>query len=726
MASRVSLEVGDDGVGVIRIFNPPVNALALSVLVGIKEKYMEAMRRDDVKAIVLTGQSNAFSGGFDVRNFQEIHRTGDMSFLPEISVDLVCNTIEDAKKPSVVAISGQAIGGGLEISMGCHARIATPDAVLCLPELTVGIIPGYGGTQRLPRLVGLPKAIEMLLLSKPITAKEGKELGLIDAVVSSENLLRIARLWALDIADRCKPWMTSLRRTDKLCSVPEARKIIESVRQKMKVIAPNVPHHEACLDALEEGIVFGGHAGILKESRLIHNLIYTSTCKGLVHTFFAERAVSKVPNVTNIKLKPRPIRKAAVIGGGLMGSGIATALIQSDISVMLKEVSSDFLEKGMKAIAENLQGLFNKGSLTEDKMDKALSLLKGVLDYSEFGDVDMVIEAVVEDVQLKQSIFSEIEKVCSPHCILATNTSTIDLNIVGEKTSSQDRIVGAHFFSPAHLMPLLEIVRTEKTSAQVILDLMTVGRAINKIPVVVRNCTAFAVNRTFFPYTQGAQLLVSLGVDLYRIDRVLSEFGMPMGPFQLQDVTGYGVAVAINKMITSAFSGRSFESPLLDLMIADGRKGKANGKGYYMYEKGSKPKPDPSVQPIIQECIRLTNIMHGRKVNLSDQEILEMVLFPVVNEACRVLDEGVVVRASDLDIATVVGMSFPSYRGGIVFWADSVGPLYIYESLKKWEVEYGGFFKPSQYLEERASRDISLAQPAPPSTLDLDVLIASF
>ncbi|KAK1311773.1 Peroxisomal fatty acid beta-oxidation multifunctional protein [Acorus calamus] len=347
MASRVSLEVGDDGVGVIRIFNPPVNALALSVLVGIKEKYMEAMRRDDVKAIVLTGQSNLFSGGFDVRNFQEIHRT-------------------DAKKPSVVAISGQAIGGGLEISMGCHARIATPDAVLCLPELTVGIIPGYG-----------------------------------------------ARLWALDIADRCKPWMTSLRRTDKLCSVPEARKIIESVRQKMKVIAPNVSHHQACLDAVEEGIIFGGHAGILKESRLIHNLIYTSTCKGLVYTFFAERAVSKVPNVTNIKLKPRPIRKAAVIGGGLMGSGIATALIQSDISVILKEVSSDFLEMGMKAIAENLQGLFNKGSLTEDKMDTAFSLLKGVLDYSEFGDVDMVIEAVVEDVQLKQSIFGEIEKSCS-------------------------------------------------------------------------------------------------------------------------------------------------------------------------------------------------------------------------------------------------------------------------------------------------------------------------
>ncbi|KAK1265848.1 Peroxisomal fatty acid beta-oxidation multifunctional protein [Acorus gramineus] len=618
MASKVSLDVGDDGVGVIRIFNPPVNALAPPVLAGIKEKYVEAMRRDDVKAIVVIGENGRFSGGFDVRVFEHIHKTGDMNYLPEVSVDIVVNTIEDAKKPSVAAISGLALGGGLEIAMGCHARIATPGTQLGQPELTLGVIPGFGGTQRLPRLVGLPKAIQMML-----------------------------------------------------------------------------------------------------ERRLFNDLILTNSCKGLVHAFFAERAVSKIPNVTDVGLKPRPIRRAAVIGGGLMGSGIATALIRSDISVVLKEVNSAYLEKGMKAIAANLQGLVNRGSLTKEKMDKALSLLKGALDFSEFGKVDMVIEAVIENVPLKQSIFSEIEKVCPPHCILATNTSTIDLNIVGEKTSSQDRIVGAHFFSPAHVMPLLEIIRTEKTSAQVILDLMTVGKAIKKVPVVVGNCTAFAVNRTFFPYTQGALLLVSLGVDLFRVDRVISSFGMPMGPFQLQDVAGYGVAVAVRKMFSTAFSGRTFDSPLVDLMVANGRQGKANGKGYYIFEKGSKPKPDPSVQPIIQECIRLTNVMPGGKpVTLSDQEILEMVLFPVVNEACRVLDEGVVVRASDLDIACILGMSFPSYRGGIVFWADLVGPQYIYESLKKWEQAYGGFFKPSRYLEERANKGIPLAQSVLPSAQD--------
>ena len=346
-------------------------------------------------------------------------------------------------------------------------------------------------------------------------------------------------------------------------------------------------------------------------------------------------------------------------------------------------------------------------------MDVALSLLKGVLDYSEFKHVDMVIEAVIEKIPLKQSIFVDIEKACPPHCILATNTSTIDLNIVGEKTNSQDRIVGAHFFSPAHIMPLLEIVRTEKTSPQVILDLMTVGKTIKKVPIVVGNCTGFAVNRTFFPYTQGAHLLVHLGVDLFRIDGVISNFGMPMGPFQLQDIAGYGVALAVKKEFESAFEGRTFGSDLVELLIKNGRNGKNNGKGYYIYQSGSKPKPDPSVQAIIEESRRRANIMPGGKpVPVSDQEILEMVFFPVVNEACRVIDEGVVVRASDLDIASVLGMGFPNYRGGLMFWADTIGSGYIYSKLSKWTEAYGGFFKPSSYLEERATKGLPLSTPS--------------
>ncbi|CAK9155175.1 unnamed protein product [Ilex paraguariensis] len=714
---KVTMEVGNDGVAIITISNPPVNALALPILAGLKEKYTEAMRRDDVKAIVLTGKGGRFSGGFDINVFQTVHKTGDRSRLPDVSVDLVCNTIEDAKKPSVAAVEGLALGGGLELAMGCHARIAAPKAQLGLPELTLGVMPGFGGTQRLPRLLGLSKAVEMMLLSKPIMSEEGKKLGLIDDVVSSEELLKVARKWALAIAERRKPWIRSLYRTDKLGSLSEARDILKMARQQAKQTAPNMPQHQACLDVIEEGIIHGGYNGVLKEAEDFKELVLSDTSKGLVHVFFAQRTTSKIPNVTDIGLKPRPIKKVAVIGGGLMGSGIATALILSNIYVVLKEINSEYLLKGIKAIEANVQGLITRKKLAKDKGEKSLTMLKGVLDYSEFKDVDMVIEAVIENVSLKQTIFREIEKACPAHCILASNTSTIDLNIVGEKTSSQDRIVGAHFFSPAHVMPLLEIVRTEKTSAQVILDLMTVGKTIKKVPVVVGNCTGFAVNRTFFPYNQGAHILVHLGVDVFRIDELISNFGLPMGPFQLQDLAGYGVAMAVGKQFATAFPDRTFQSPLVDLLIKNGRNGKNNGKGYYLYEKGSKPQPDFSVLPIIEESRRLTKIMPGGKpLSVTDQEIVEMILFPVVNEACRVLDEGVVVRASDLDVASVLGMSFPSYRGGIVFWADLVGANHIYTSLKKWSEVYGNFYKPSRFLEERATKGIPLSAPASTSS----------
>uniref|UniRef100_A0A6N2KPV5 Uncharacterized protein n=1 Tax=Salix viminalis TaxID=40686 RepID=A0A6N2KPV5_SALVM len=723
---HVTMEVGNDGVAVVTLINPPVNALAIPIISGLKEKFDEATRRNDVKALVLTGKGGRFSGGFDINVFQKVHATGDISLVPDVSIELVVNTIEDCKKPVVAAVEGLALGGGLELAMGCHARIAAPKTQLGLPELSLGVIPGFGGTQRLPRLLGLSKAIEIMLLSKPIMSEEGKKLGLIDAIVPSQELLKVSRQWALDISERRKPWLRSLHRTDKIGSLSESRDVLKAARQQAKKIAPNMPQHQACLDVIEEGIIHGGYNGVLKEAKVFKELVLTETAKGLVHIFFAQRMTSKIPNVTDVGLKPRRIKKIAI-----MGSGIATAFIVSNIHVVLKEINSEYLQKGTKTIEANVRSLVTRGKLTRDKADKALSMLKGALDYSDFKDVDMVIEAVIESVPLKQKIFSEIEKICPPHCILATNTSTIDLNLVGEKTSSQDRIIGAHFFSPAHIMPLLEIVRTDKTSAQAILDLMTVGKTIKKAPVVVGNCTGFAVNRAFFPYAQSAQLLLHLGVDVFRIDRLISSFGLPMGPFQLQDLSGYGIAVAVGKEFANAFRGR-----------------KANGKGYYIYEKGSRPRPDPSVQPIIEESRRVANIMlmeryfncnencHYAEIkqyydieyalvletmsqvayNITDKEIVEMILFPVVNEACRVLDEGIVVRASDLDTASVLGMSFPSYRGGIVFWADLVGPKYVYDSLKKWSQRFGDFYKPSKFLEERAAGGIPLSAPASSSS----------
>ncbi|CAN6919522.1 unnamed protein product [Brassica oleracea] len=708
----VTMEVGNDGVAVITISNPPVNSLASPIISGLKEKFQDANQRSDIKAIVLTGNGGRFSGGFDINVFQQVHKTGDISLMPEVSIDLVCNLMEDSRKPLVAAVEGLALGGGLELAMACHARVAAPKAQLGLPELTLGVIPGFGGTQRLPRLVGLAKATDMILLSKSISSEEGQKFGLVDALVPSGELLSTSRKWALDIALGRKPFLRSLHRTDKIGSLSEARAILKDTRQLAKKIAPNMPQHHACIDVIEEGIVHGGYSGVLKEAEVFKQLVMSDTAKALVHVFFAQRATSKVPNVTDVGLKPRPMKKVAVIGGGLMGSGIATALLLSNTRVVLKEINPDYLQKGIKSVEANLKSLVSRGKLTQDKAGKALSLLKGVLDYSEFKDVDMVIEAVIENIQLKQKIFKEIEEVCPPHCILASNTSTIDLNVIGEKTNSKDRIVGAHFFSPAHIMTLLEIVRTENTSAQVILDLMSLGKAIKKVPVVVGNCIGFAVNRTFFPYTQGAHMLVNLGVDLFRVDRVITSFGLPLGPFQLGDLAGHGIGMAVKEIYAKAYGNRMFRSPLTELLVKSGRNGKINGRGYYIYEKGSKPKPDSSVLSVVEESRKLTNIMPGGKpISVTDKEIVEMILFPVVNEACRVLDEGVVIRASDLDVASVLGMSFPSYRGGIIFWADTVGPKYIYEKLKRLSETYGGFFKPSRYLEERAMNGMRLSEP---------------
>ncbi|KAK7379997.1 hypothetical protein VNO78_32315 [Psophocarpus tetragonolobus] len=712
-SAKVDLEVGTDGVALITMCNPPVNALAIPIIIGLKDRFQEAAGRKDVKAIVLTGKGGRFSGGFDISVMKKVHETGDSSHLPDVSVELVVNLIEDSKKPVVAAVEGLALGGGLELAMGCHARVVAPRAQLGLPELTLGIIPGFGGTQRLPRLIGLAKAVEMMLTSKSITSEEGRKLGLVDTIVSSEELLKVSRLWALEIEERRKPWIRSLHRTDKTGSLSEVREVLRTAREQVKKTAPHLPQQQACVDVIEHGIVHGGYSGVLKEAEVFKKLVISDTSKGLINVFFAQRAISKVPGVTDIGLKPRNVKKVAVIGGGLMGSGIATALILGNICVILKEINSEFLLKGIKTIEANVNGLVRRGKLTKQKADVALSLLKGVLDYTEFKDVDLVIEAVIENVSLKQTIFRDLEKICSPHCILATNTSTIDLNVIGQKTSAQDRIVGAHFFSPAHIMPLLEIIRTNKTSPQVILDLITVGKIIKKAPVVVGNCTGFAVNRTFFPYSQGANLLVNLGVDVFKIDQVIHNFGFPIGPFQLLDVAGYGVAIDTSKVYAGAFSDRMFKTPLVDLLIKDGRNGKSNGKGYYIYEKGSKPKPDRSVLPIIEESRRLCNIMpNGKPISVTDQEIVEMILFPVVNEACRVLEDGIVIRASDLDIASVLGMSFPNYRGGIVFWADLVGANRIYTSLKKWAQLYGNFYKPSRYLEERALKGIPLSAPA--------------
>jgi len=710
---RTVMEVGADGVAVITIINPPVNSLSLDVLQSLKESYDQALRRDDVKAIVVTGAKGKFSGGFDITAFGGFH--GGKVPPPKpglISVEILTDTVEAAKKPSVAAIDGLALGGGLEVAMACHARISTSSAQLGLPELQLGLIPGFGGTQRLPRLVGLSKSLEMMLMSKPVKGEEALSLGLVDAIVSPDELVNTARWWALDILERKRPWVASLYKTDKIEPLGEAREICKFARAQAQKQAPNLKHPLVCIDVIETGIVSGPRAGLWKEAEDFQELLHSDTCKSLVHIFFAQRGTSKVPGITDRGLVPRRIKKVAILGGGLMGSGIATALILSNYPVILKEVNDKFLQAGVGRVRANLQSRVKKGKMTQEKFEKTLSLLKGALDYESFRDVDMVIEAVIENVSLKQQIFADLEKYCPPHCILASNTSTIDLNLIGEKTKSHDRIIGAHFFSPAHVMPLLEIVRTEKTSPQVIVDLLDVGKKIKKTPVVVGNCTGFAVNRMFFPYTQAALLLVERGANVYQIDKAITKFGMPMGPFRLCDLVGFGVAIATGTQFVQNFPERTYKSMLIPLMQEDKRAGETTRKGFYVYDDKRKANPDPELKKYIQKAREISGVnVDPKMMKLSDKDIVEMIFFPVVNEACRVFAEGIAVKAADLDIAAVMGMGFPPYRGGILFWADSLGSKYICSRLEEWSNMYGEFFKPCTFLAERAAKGASLSSP---------------
>ncbi|KAK3138997.1 hypothetical protein QOZ80_5AG0376290 [Eleusine coracana subsp. coracana] len=703
-----AMEVRADGVAVITISNPPVNALSLDVLASLQKNYVEALNRNDVKAIVLTGAKGRFCGGFDINAFGNKPKNAKPG---SVSIDFLTDIVEDAHKPSVAAIDGIALGGGLEVAMVCHARVSTPSAQLGLPELQLGIIPGMGGTQRLPRLVGLPKALEMMLMSKPIKGKDAHDLGLVDAIASASELVSAACSLALEIVEQKRPWFKSLYRTDKLPTLGEAKEILKIARVQAQKQAVSVQHPTVCIDVIEEGIVSDPRVGLMKEVLSGKMLEESSTSKSLRHVFFAQRATSKqIPKITNLGLAPRKINKAAIVGGGLMGSGIATVFILNNFLVVLKEVNEQFLSAGINKIKANLQSFVKKGQLTKLEYEKKLSLLSGVLDYEQFRDADIVIEAVVEDILLKQQIFSDLEKYCRHNCIFSTNTSTINLNLIGQKTSSPDRIVGAHFFSPAHVMPLLEIVRTHQTSPQVIVDLLDMAKKIQKVPIVAGNCTGFAVNRMFFPYTQAAVFLIDYGLDVYHIDHVITQFGMPMGPFRLADLVGFGVVIASRNQYLQSYPERCYNSMLLQILLEDNRTGESSRRGFYVYGDSRKTSPDPDLRKYIEKSRTMTGVVENHKLmKLSDNDIVEMIFLPVVNEACRVLDEGIAVKASDLDVASIMGMGFPSYRGGVMFWADSLGAKYVYTRLEEWSKDYGEFFKPCEYLAARARQNASLA-----------------
>lgn len=714
MKRTVEIDTGRDGVAVLTLTHPPVNALHPEVLQALFRALRQAQADSNIKAIVVTGVNGRFSAGFDVSEFASGKGT-DATINQQF-----CELLESGPKPTVAAVAGMALGGGLEVAMACNARIAAPGATLGLPELTLGILPGFGGTQRLPRLVGLQKGVQMILTSKPIKSQEGLKAGLVDAVVDAKQLLDTAKAWALDMAAGTKHRPFTLYRTDKLESLGEAQMVLGVARAQAQKRAAHLVHPLLCLDAIEHGVAHGGYAGLQKETESFAKAQTLDQHKALVHIFFAQRSTKRVTGVTDAGLKPRQIKRIAVLGGGLMGSGIATASILVGVEVLLKEINEKFLEAGLSRVKANLQSRVKKGVMTQKAADSALSKLKGTLDYHDFKSVDMVIEAAVENVKLKQQIFADLEKACSSHAILSTNTSTIDISVVGAKTSCPERILGAHFFSPAHIMPLLEIVRTDKTSKQAVLDTLEYGSRIKKTPVVVGNCTGFAVNRVFFPYTQAACLLVDLGLDPYTIDKAIAlAFGMPMGPFRLNDLVGTDISLHVGQNMLDSFPERCYKPPIIQLLYDQKRLGEKTGSGFYKLDAKRKALPDPELKPLVEASRKAAGIASGKPPVSSPQDIIEFIFFPVVNEGCRVIAEGIVDKPADLDVATVLAMGFPAYRGGLIKWADLTGVKHVAARLEGWAKQYegaglAGFFKPCEYLATAAKEGRALGAGASP------------
>jgi len=702
-------------VAVLTLHSAPVNALSDEMMDAIRAQLERAWSDSSVKAIVLCSSiPGFFVAGADIAQIMKKQQKGggadskDENFAKFLHLNNgLMNKIEAGPKPTVAAIHGVALGGGLELAMACNARVCSPESRLGLPELNLGIIPGFGGTQRLPRLIGVQKALEMMISSVPIPGKVAEQLKLVDKLVDGASVLQTAIDLASQIALFKYKRTRALHINNRLESPDKLKFILDKAEADAKKLYSQLPHVQACINAVKAGLEFNGEVGLDTEGAEFLRVCDGPVSKGMIHFFFAERATGKVPSMGNVTGKK--ISKLGIIGGGTMGSGIAIAALSAGIEVTLKEINDQALQAGVKRVMDVLDGRLQRKKLSQQQYDKMTRLFKAQTSYDGFKELDMVIEAVLEIVPLKQKIFQEMEQQCNKDCILASNTSTIDLNQIGASVQSKDRIIGLHFFSPAHVMPLLEIIRTDKTAASTIATSLNFAKQIRKTPVVVGNCPGFLVNRTFYPYGEAAHYLVDRGVDLYQIDKAMQKFGFRVGPFLMNDIAGVDVINFAFKSMSEPFKNRTYPVYLNQLLVEAKRLGQKTGSGNYKFDSNTgRPTPDPEIRKFIEQARKMSGnppLISG----LSDQQIVEYLLFPTVNEALRVVEEGHVYRVSDVDVACTMGMNFPRHYGGLIKWADTVGAKYIAETLDRLAKESGQkMFEPCNYLRQCANSGASL------------------
>ena len=691
-----------EAVGVITLDNPPVNAFSLSQRIGVSEALTAGLQDPDIQAFVICGSGRMFSAGADIREFD----TGVAGESPTL-MDLI-SLIEDSPKPVVCALHGTALGGGCELSLACHSRIAVPGTRIGLPEVTLGIVPGAGGTQRLPRLIGVLPALDAIVSGKPMTAEKAHELGLVDGLADdSDDLLKISVSIAHRLSIGPEPPKKTRDRDGHLLEAQNRPELFDEFRSRISRRARGFEAPFACIDCVEAATTMSFENGLAFEREVFLRCRSSNQSLSQRHAFFAEREARKVSGL-GPETSQTDVRHAAVLGCGTMGTGIAMCFANAGIPVIVTESEQGMLDRGMKMIRKNYASTVSKGRMTEEEAEARLALIEPTLEFERVSAADVVIEAVFEEMELKKKIFTRLDGLCKADAILATNTSSLDVNTIAAVTGRPEQVVGTHFFSPANVMRLVEIVRGDHTSPEVLATTLTLSKQLGKVGVVVGVCDSFAANRMLYPYSRQAQFLIEEGAFPEQVDKVIYDFGFPMGPFALSDLAGIDVGWRVRQHREPSRPKHLRYSEIADRLYEMGRYGQKTRKGWYNYEEGSRiPMPDPEVVDLV---VRTSRELKIDRREISDEEILQRCIYPLINEGARILEEGIVQRASDLDIVWLYGFGFPRYRGGPMFYADSVGLRHVYEVMQGFCEIHEDWLEPAPLLERLAREDKTFAE----------------
>jgi 3-hydroxyacyl-CoA dehydrogenase len=680
---------------ILEIDNPPVNALSLAVRTALARALEAAAADPGVRAVVVCGARHSFPAGAD------IHEVRSGAALEPPTLRDLQPLIEGGAKCVIAAIEGAALGGGFELALACHFRVAAPASSVGLPEVKLGIVPGAGGTVRFTRLAGAEAALEAITTGTPLAASRALEHGLIDEI--ADEAVPGAVALAHRVLGERRPLPIAADRTDRVAGTP--RELFAAWRERLaaKTRGPMAPGK--IVDCIEAA-TFGSRAEALKLERASYLECRESPqSRALMHLFFAERRARKIPDVP-AEVEPLPIRRAAVVGAGTMGGGIAMCFANAGIPVTVLEMSRDLLERGLALVRKHYETSVARGSTPRALAERALSLIEGTIDYGALATADIVIEAVFEDMTVKKEVFGRIDRAAPPQAVLATNTSTLDIDEIAAGTSRPQQVVGTHFFSPANVMKLLENVRGAHTSAQTIATVMALGRRLGKVPVLARNCDGFIGNRMLQFYIGEAEFLLEEGATPEQIDGVIERFGFAMGPLAVRDLAGNDVGYLIRKSRKLPDDERA--SPILERLVQQGRLGQKAGRGFYRYE-GRKRIADPQVLALIEGVSRELGI---ERREIPEREILERLLHPLVNEGARILEEGVAIRASDIDVVYVNGYGFPRFRGGPMYWAEGDGLGHVLATMRRLSPSRGMRWRPAALLERLASSGQGWGDPA--------------